>query len=104
MGGEQPRELRRGLQTVDSEARLETAPGSQVPGKWASPVGLEGADRLPMAAFSSPLLRLVLVVLVMVGALAAGMVATSAFTGWLFLGVAFVGAPVAAMVDGWARN
>lgn len=55
-------------------------------------------------AFFSPLLRLVLVVLVMVAALAAGMLASSAFTGWLFLGVAFVGAPVAAIVDGWARN
>jgi hypothetical protein len=57
-----------------------------------------------MAPFSSPLLRLVLVVLVMVGALAAGMFASGAFTGWLFLGIAFVGGPVAAMVDGWARN
>jgi hypothetical protein len=56
-----------------------------------------------MAPFS-PLLRLVLVVLVMVAALAAGMFASSGFTGWLFLGVAFVGGPVAAMVDGWARN
>lgn len=53
---------------------------------------------------ASPLLRLVLVVLVMVAALAAGMLASSAFTGWLFLGVAFVGGPVAAIVDGWARN
>ena len=57
----------------------------------------------PMAPFS-PLLRLVLVVLVMVAALTAGMFASSGFTGWLFLGVAFVGGPVAAMVDGWARN
>jgi hypothetical protein len=56
-----------------------------------------------MAPFS-PLLRFVLVVLVMVAALAAGMFASSAFTGWLFLGVAFVGGPAAAMVDGWARN
>jgi membrane protein implicated in regulation of membrane protease activity len=55
-------------------------------------------------AFFSPLLRLVLVVLVMVAALAAGMLASSAFTGWLFLGVAFVGGPVAAIVDGWARS
>jgi hypothetical protein len=53
---------------------------------------------------ASPLRRLVLVVLVMVAALSAGMFASSAFTGWLFLGVAFVGGPVAAMVDGWARN
>jgi hypothetical protein len=57
-----------------------------------------------MAPFSSPLLRLVLVVLVMVAALAAGMFASSAFTGWLFLGIAFVGGPAAAIVDGWARN
>jgi hypothetical protein len=53
---------------------------------------------------SSPLLRLVLVLLVMVTALAVGMFASSAHTGWLFLGVAFAGAPVAAMADGWARS
>ena len=53
---------------------------------------------------SSPLLRLVVVLLVMIAALAAGMFASSAFTGWLFLGLAFAGAPVAALVDGRARN
>jgi hypothetical protein len=53
---------------------------------------------------SSPLLRLVLVLLVIVGALGAGVFASSAFTGWLFLGLAFAAAPVAALVDGWARN
>jgi len=55
-------------------------------------------------ASSSPLLRLVLVLLVMVGALAAGMFASDVHAGWLFLGIAFAGAPVAAIVDGRARS
>jgi hypothetical protein len=55
-------------------------------------------------ASSSPLLRLVLVILLMVTALAAGMFVSSSYSGWLFLGLAFTGGPIAAVLDGRARN
>ena len=58
---------------------------------------------MPVAT-AAPLLRLALISILMVAAVAGVLVASSSLIGWLALAVAVVAGPVAVMVDGRARS
>ena len=53
---------------------------------------------------TTPLLRLALMVLLLLAAVAGLMVTGGLRAGWLALAVVVVAGPVAVFLDGWARN
>jgi small-conductance mechanosensitive channel len=60
-------------------------------------------DEVPVAT-ATPLLRIALISILLVAAVAGLLVASSALIGWLALAVAVVAGPVAVVVDGRTRS